>query len=167
MNDDMPVVIFNNRANAEPIARRLAEVGIPAEVHDELGLQKLWFASKENAGARVEVPAEKFEQACRRLSDWDETEGALRNAIRCPECRSLRVEYPQFTRKSFIPNLVMGFLAAVGQVEKQYYCYDCHFTWPKEGAKAPLHQEHGAPYFFIQGVEQTRLQARAERDKAA
>jgi predicted Zn-ribbon and HTH transcriptional regulator len=151
----IPVAIFSTRSAAEPLQGRLAEAGIQAEIHDELKLEKLWFASKERSGSRLEVPAEQFERAYQLLLDWDVADGALRDAVRCPECKSLRVQYPQFTRKSLIPNLVVGTLAAIGQIEKQYYCDDCHFTWPKQGTKPSLRRPNMAPYYFIDGVEQT------------
>ena len=155
----MPVAHFSNRAKAQPLQQRLAANGIKAEIHDELRLEKLWFVSKPAAGARVEVPADQFELACQHLHALDATESVLLEAIRCPECKSLRVDYPQFTRKFFIPNLAMGLMAAMGAVEKEFYCEDCHFTWPREGTKRSVLRPHMAPYYFIEGVEQTALQA--------
>ena len=153
----MPVALFSNRAKAEPLKTRLVEAGIPAEVHDELHLEKLWYAKKDFAGARLEVPAELFERAYELLLDWDAKEGSLRDAIRCPECMSLRVDYPQFTRKSFLPNLIMGLFAKLGSVEKEFYCEDCHFTWPAHGNRVRPGRANMAPYYFIEGVEQTTL----------
>jgi hypothetical protein len=162
----MPVALFSNRTKAEEIQKRLVESGIPAEVHDELRLEKLWFVSKPATGVRVEVPAPLFERAYQRLLDWDTANAALSNAIRCPECKSLRVDYPQFTRKFLIPNLAMGLLAAVGALEKEFYCEDCHFTWPKEGTKPSAVRPHMAPYYFIDGVEQTTLQAESSQSES-
>src|SRR5882672_2817341 len=153
----IPVATFSNCAQAEPLRSRLVESGLQAEIHDELKLEKLWFVSKPGAGARLEVPAAQFERAHQLLLDWDAAEGALRDAIRCPECKSLRVQYPQHTRRSLIPNMVMGLLAAVGQVDKEYYCEDCHYTWPKEGTKPSALRPHMAPHYFIEGIEQTSL----------
>src|SRR5712691_4076390 len=99
------VALFRNRAQAEPLAQRLTQAGVPAEIHDELRLEKLWFVPKGSAGARVEVPASQSEKAARLLRDWASSEAALREAIRCPECKSFRVAYPEFTRKFFLPNL--------------------------------------------------------------
>jgi hypothetical protein len=152
------VAIFPNRAGAEPLRDRLAQFGIQAELHDELRLEKLWFVTKPQAGVRLEVPTQQFERAYQLLLDWDAAEGALRQAIRCPECKSMRVDYPQFTRKSLLPNIVMGLSAAVGLVEKDYYCEDCHYTWPKEGTKASVLRPHMAPYYFIEGVAQEKSQ---------
>jgi hypothetical protein len=156
----MPVALFSQRATADGLRKRLVESGIQAEIHDELRLEKLWFVSKPATGVRIEVPAGQFERACQRLHELDATEDALREAIRCPECKSLRVDYPQFTRKFLIPNLAMGLMAAMGAVEKEFYCEDCHFTWPKEGSKQSALRPHMAPYYFIDGVEQTALQSR-------
>jgi hypothetical protein len=139
-----PVALFTRRADAEPLQRRLSENGIPAEIHD----------CKLMSGVRLEVPTDQFERAHRWLVDWDAADGALRQAIRCPECRSLRVEYPQFSRKSIGPNLLIGFLAMIRFTEKEFYCMDCHFTWPKEGSRPSRARPHMAPYYFIEGVEE-------------
>ena len=151
------VAFFSHQDKAEPVQKRLVANGVHAEVHDELRLEKLWYASKPNCGVRLEVPADEFERAEQLLLDWDMAEGALREAIRCPECKSLRIQYPAFAHKSVIPNVVMGFLARLGGVHEEYYCEDCHFTWPKEGTKASKLRPHMAPYYFIEGVEQSGL----------
>jgi len=153
----IPVATFSNRAKAEPLQKRLAESGIQAEIHDELRLEKLWYVSKPATGVRLEVPANQFERAEQLLLDWDASEGALREAIRCPECKSLRVDYPQFTRKSMLTNVMMGLAAELHLMEKEYYCQDCHYTWPKEGTKPRRDRPHMSPHYFIEGIEQTRL----------
>ena len=150
----MVVALFGNRAKAEPVQQRLVARGFEAEIHDELRLEKLWFIPKHGAGVRVEVPAKDYERACQILLELDAKDGLLSEAIRCPECKSSRVDYPQFTRKSLIPNLVLGALATVGGVEKQFYCHDCHFTWPKEGTRPSRVRPHMAPHYFIDGIPQ-------------
>ena len=161
------VATFNDRTKAEPLQRRLADNGIKAEIHDELRLEKLWFVSKPTTGARIEVPCDDFEKSEKLLAEWDAKEDALHDAIRCPECKSFRVQYPQFAHKSVIPNVVMGFLASVGRVEKEYYCEDCHFTWPKEGSKPSKLRPHMAPYYFIEGIEQAQTSRPEEKRRAA
>ncbi len=150
----MPLALFSSRAKAEPIQQRLAAAGIPGEIHEELRLEKLWFVSRKSAGARIEVPADQFERAENLLLNWDAAEGALRDAIRCPECKSLRVEYPQAAHHSLLTNLGPGLLAQLGLVQRDYYCEDCHYTWPKEGTRARRQRPHEAPYYFIEGVVQ-------------
>jgi hypothetical protein len=128
------LAIFNDRATAEPIRDRLLRAGIPAEIHGEPWQAKLWFVSRLCAGVRVDVPAKLSQTAELLLLAWDCAEGALQDAIRCPDCGSLRVDYPQFTEKSFCTNVAIGLLAGLGLVEKDYYCEHCHCMWPKTGA---------------------------------
>ncbi len=157
----MSVALFSSRAKAAPINERLRQAGFDAELHDELRLRKLWFLPSHSAGVRIAVPADQFEGAEQKLLDWDAAEGALREAIRCPECRSLRVQFPQFTPRTLLTNFFLGMAAELGLVEKDYYCEDCHFTWPKEGYRARRNRSHMAPYYFIAGVEQKPPEARA------
>ena len=161
----MRVARFGTRAKAEPLQQRLAAAGVAAEIHDELRLAKLWFVSKPSVGVRLEVPANQWEQAQRLILDWDQSDGALREAIRCPECRSLRVDYPQFTRNSLLTNLTLGLMAELRLVEKNFYCADCHFTWPREGYRVRPNRPHLAPYYFIEGVEQTARSAGSASSK--
>lgn len=139
------IALFHCRSDAEPLQKRLSEAGIQAKAHDCFSIK----------GARIEVPADEFERAHKLLVDWD-AEGALRNTIRCPECHSLRIEYPQYTHKSSLPNLLVSALVNMHAIRKEFYCYDCQFTWPKEGTKPSRIRPHMAPYYFIDGVPQTQ-----------
>lgn len=149
----IPLALFNHRSQAEPIQQRLARAGVNAIIEDELLLQKLWYVSKQAAGARLAVAAEHFELAEKLMVAWDIAEGALKDAIRCPECRSFRVDYPQFARNSVMTNMAAGVAAKLGLVEKDYYCEHCHYTWPKE---LPARKRaHLAPYYFIEDISNT------------
>lgn len=140
------IALFNLHSDAEQLRRQLNDAGISAKVH---GCSRM-------KGARIEIPEREFERAYDLLLKWDAAEGALRGAIRCPECHSLRIEYPQYTHKSSLPNLLIGLLANIGAMRKEFYCYDCHFTWPKEGTKPSRVRPHMAPYYFIEGIPQTQ-----------
>jgi len=148
------VAMFPDRAQAEPVCKRLAEAGVKPEIHkNELLLEKLWFVSKSHP-VRIEVPSDEFDRAEEMLQDWD-AHGGIPGAIHCPECKSLRVQYPQFAHKSVIPNMIVGLIATFGG-QKDYYCEDCHYTWPKEGTKLSAIRPNSAPYYFIEGIPQTR-----------
>jgi hypothetical protein len=138
------IALFSRRSNAEPFQKRLSEAGISAEIHDAAAMP----------GARLEVPVDQFERAHELMLNWDANESGVPGAIRCPECRSLRVEYPQYSHKSILPNLLVGILANIGAMRKEFYCQDCHYTWPKEGTKPSRARPHMAPHYFIEGVPQ-------------
>src|SRR5438477_1604673 len=102
------LALFPDREAATPVQERLMAAGIAAEIHQELQLQRLWFVTQSAAGARLEVKLEQLPYANRLVQEWDLSTQALRQAIRCPECRWLRVDFPQFTRKSVLTNLAIG-----------------------------------------------------------
>src|SRR5215831_16916556 len=151
-----PVALFPSSAKAEPIKQQLRSSGFAAEAHEEGWLCAFWFVNKHKCGVHLDVPADQFERAERFLLEWDAKEHALNEAIRCPECGSLRVLYPQFARHSILTNLAIGVAAQCGLVEKDFYCEDCHFTWPREGTRPSRIRPHQAPYYFIEGIEQKR-----------
>jgi hypothetical protein len=88
---------------------------------------------------------------------WDQ---ALNAAIRCPECKSLLVDYPQVTRKFFFTNLAIGLFAELGLVEKDYYCEACHYMWPKPRVIHPP-QDHAEldPNCRMESLSQTDFEA--------
>jgi predicted Zn-ribbon and HTH transcriptional regulator len=157
MKNTITLATFNQTTDAQPLVARLWESGIRAEIHDESKLERLWLVRKPLAGVRIEVHPDDFDKAARLVREWDATQHVLHNAVRCPECGSSRVEYPQFTRKFVTPNLV-GLLSAMGLVEKEFYCQDCHNTWPPEGMKPPRVRKHMAPHYFIERLEPTPSQ---------
>ena len=140
------LALFRDRTSASSVRERLVKVGIRAELHDELQLERLWFVSKSLAGVRLEVPFEQLAPATKLLFDWHTTD----NAIRCPQCKSLRVDYPQFTRKSLLTNLVIGLLAEFRVVERDYYCEECHYMWPGPRVGPNRKRAHLAPNYFIE-----------------
>jgi mono/diheme cytochrome c family protein len=146
------VARFEGPDQAEPIRQRLTQNGIPAEVHKESRLAVLWYVSRRSAGARLEVPAKDAERARRLLLEWDTSESLMHRAVRCPECRSLRVDYPQFTQRSLFANFAMGLVAELGLVEREYYCEDCHCMWQKQQTRPRRARRHMAPDYFLENV---------------
>lgn len=160
------VALFPDRVTAEALRDRLIEAGITAEIHDHLQLQWLWFVSKRTAGARLEVGLGQELNAAKLLREWDSATGLLRGAIRCPDCKSLRVDYPQYTPKSFLTNLAVGLLAELRLIEREYYCEECHCMWSKLRSAARRPKLHQAPNYFLEdlqneGGEKTRTESRA------
>lgn len=147
---------FNDRSAAEALKDRLAEAHVRAEIHRQHAMEKLWFVGKPLAAVRVDVGEPDYDAAVGVFATWDPQGGQERLAIHCPECGSSHVEFPQFTRKFIFPN-VIGLLSALRLVDKEYYCQDCHNTWPPEGARPPRVRPHMAPYYFIEGVPEDEV----------
>jgi hypothetical protein len=126
------IASFNELGPAEILANRLREAGYEAEVRDESGEQK-WklYNLHPKAHIRVVVGEAQIREAEAALRQWHEADGALSAAVRCPECGSARVEYPQFSRRT-IMGAFPAALAAAGVIERDFYCEACHYTWPAE-----------------------------------
>ncbi len=146
------IAIFEEPASAEPVRIRLVQQGVPAEIHTETAWARLWFVSSRRAGVRLEVAAGQAERATQLLQQWAAQQDLLHDAVRCPECRSLRVDYPQFTEKSLFTNLVFGLLAELGLLEREYYCQDCHCMWSKPGKRSSRLRPHMAPDYFLEDI---------------
>ena len=69
----------------------MKESRIKAAIYEESPLRRLWSAATPMACVRLKVGVSDYEEALRLLRLWDTTEGAMRHATHCPECRSTRV----------------------------------------------------------------------------
>lgn len=145
----MRVAIFNEYAEAVRVAHLLAKAGLEPRLHGEPGFAKFWFVPKQEAVVGVEVPARDISRCRELFLYWERADGALHGAVRCPECHSLRVNYPQFTEKSLFTNLIMGVLVELRFVEREFYCEDCHCMWTKPNRKEKRVRAHMAPDYFL------------------
>ncbi len=157
------VALFETPAQAEPIRQRLSQAGIMAEVHNESLLAKLWFVSRKSLGARLEVPEKEAAHAGKLLAEWDGAWGALQSAIHCPECKSMQVDYPQFTPNSIFTNFAIGLVAAIGLVEREYYCEKCHCMWRKQSDRPRRIRRHMAPDYFLEDLPHEPLHGTVDR----
>jgi len=114
----------------------LEQAGIPAVIYDERKLQRAFLSRESLAGIRLRVDRKDFERARALVWEWEKRDKVLKDAIHCPECRSSRVQFPQFTRKFVLPNFG-ALLCAVGLMEWKFYCQDCQYTWPRRQSVPP------------------------------
>ena len=77
---------------------------------------------------QVQVRKEEYETAKKLVSEW-EKDGVMSQAVRCPQCGSSRIEYPQFSRRT-AGSMFFALLSAAHLIPREYYCEDCQFTWP-------------------------------------
>lgn len=126
------IATFNEAAKAKELKGRFQQAGLQADIHNEAPLQQVGFMSKPQANVKVLVDDNDFERAQELMVEWEATDPVIAAAvIRCLQCGSSRIEYPQMTRKFMTPALV-GLLCAVRMIPKEFYCEDCHFTWSNQ-----------------------------------
>jgi hypothetical protein len=145
------IATFNEPAKAKQIKQRFQQAGVRADIHNEAPLQQVGFMSRPQANAKVMVDDDEFERAQALMIEWEANNAEIAAAIvRCPQCGSPQIEYPQMTRKFITPAMV-GLLCALRIIPKEFYCQDCHFTWSNEEERTIGRLWHR----FFPGVEPT------------
>ncbi len=128
------IATFNEAAKAKHLKQRLQEKGVKADIHNEAGMQRMTTLSEPQANAKVMVEEKDFEKTQQLMVEWEKSDPEIGSAIRCPQCHSPRIQYPQLARKfPFVPGLAMVLLQA-GIFPKEFYCEDCHYTWTNQDA---------------------------------
>ncbi|TDU73353.1 hypothetical protein EI77_01823 [Prosthecobacter fusiformis] len=122
---------------AEQLAEKLAGRGIKTRVHDESDMQRFLFLTKPLGHFILQVDEAAYSQAVSIIQDLqDENDPICNHIFSCPECSSLAVEYPQFTRKFLITPLLIEWASDLGLFKKKFYCRKCHATWLPAPASA-------------------------------
>lgn len=138
------IAVFDNQGAAKALQSFLEKEGFESRLYDERTLQRYWFLTPPRGGSQVQVRKESFETAKQTLDTKREANALLQKAIRCPSCQSLRVQYPQMTRKFMLPTLVAQVGVFFGVMQRECYCEDCHHTWVKSSraaSRTPVHEK--------------------------
>jgi predicted Zn-ribbon and HTH transcriptional regulator len=134
------IATFDDAAKARHLKKRLQDAGVKADMHTER-LQAVATLSDPHATTKILVEEEEFAKANQLLTEWEGTDEQIASAIRCPQCQSPRIQYPQLARRfPLVPGLA-GILFALKIFEKEFYCEDCQFTWGKGGNPLPDKKE--------------------------
>ena len=96
--------------------------------HDKI-LQLLLFLCPPRATFRVEVRHGFVKHAMELLDIDPEAPAILQKALHCPECGSFSVDYPQMTRKPFLPTMLLHLGIISRLSEHECYCEQCHCIW--------------------------------------
>jgi hypothetical protein len=121
------VAVFENFSDGELVRAFLIKHRIEARIYNDRLRQFLTFLHSPRAAFRVQTRANAFRAAAEFLGGAPEA--VLQGAIHCPSCGSLRVEYPQMTRKSFPPPMLLQLGIIVHMLRCQAGCENCHHTW--------------------------------------
>jgi hypothetical protein len=135
--DFVNIATFDEASSAEALKSFLIGEGLDARVQDETHLQRFWFMALAKAGFHVMIPKQQLGIA-QQIVKEPQSAPYVRKAIHCPSCDSLRVQYPDLSRKSVLPTLFFDLFVLLHITKHKYYCEDYHFSWPKSGSSAAL-----------------------------
>lgn len=125
------IATFNEQSKAKHLRDRLQQAGVRADIIGEGYLQRVAFMSKPQANVKLKVDETDFEKAQSLMVEWEKADPDIGSALRCPQCGSAEIEYPQLTRKFLTPALA-SVLFALRVFPKEFYCQSCHYTWTPE-----------------------------------
>ncbi len=121
------VAVFENIHEGRMLETFLREKGIQARTYNDKLLQLFLFLCPPHVTFRVQVRKGHFNGATHVLDE--QMPPILDKAIHCPSCGSLRVNYPQMTRKFFLPTVLLHLGIIFRVIGHESYCENCHLTW--------------------------------------
>jgi hypothetical protein len=134
------IAIFENLSDGQVLETFLNNRRIEARTYNDKLLQLILFLCPPRATLRVQVRANAFRAAAELLHDSTEAAVILEPALHCPSCGSLNVNYPQMTRKFFLPTVLLHLGIIFRFIEHQCYCEDCHAMWNFPDKNVAIHK---------------------------
>lgn len=138
------VATFDDPGPAIQLRERLENAGLETLVKDESKRERFWFMSEPRASIHVEVDKDDYAAARDLITELEVSAPFMKEAVRCPDCGSSRVEFPQVTRKFMMP-VVEALLMKLHLLPRDFYCRDCHYTWPEKQPTEPELDRLGFP----------------------
>jgi hypothetical protein len=137
MKEPTSIASFDRAEPAQVVAARLRETCFQAAVVDTSG-EEFWSLCglRPRGHFKVMVPLQQAERAMSWLREFDAADQLLATAVRCPQCGSTRVEYPQLSQRQPL------FPAGSDVGEHDYHCERCNRVWPGDPEVASVGAAH-------------------------
>jgi len=130
------VAVFDQRDAGQTLELFLQNNGFEARTSDDKLFRYFLFLRPPQVTYRVQVKKNRFDDAVKLLEA--NPPPVLAQAIHCPSCGSLHVNYPQMTRRFVLPTILLHLGIIFRVVDHQCYCEHCHQMWNLAGAKVTL-----------------------------
>ena len=129
------VALFDNLAAAQIFEAYLRDKRMDTRTFNDKFLQAILFLCRPRATYRVQVRDHFSKMATEILKAGEPP--VLEKAIRCPDCGSLRINYPQMTRRFLLPTVFLHLGIIFRIIHHQAYCEACHCMWSLPKAEHP------------------------------
>lgn len=121
------VAVFEDIKDGQILETFFRDHGVDSRTYNDKLVQLFLFLCPPRVTHRVQVREDHFQMAVRAMDD--EHPAILEKAIHCPSCGSLRINYPQMTRRFFLPTLLLHSGIIFRIIAHECYCENCHLTW--------------------------------------
>jgi hypothetical protein len=121
------VAVFENLTDGQALTTQLQDQGFEARAYDDKAFRYFLFLRPPQITYRVQVRRDDAPAAAEFLAAKKPV--VLARAIHCPDCGSLRINYPQMTRRFILPTVLLHLGIIFRIIHHEAYCEACHFTW--------------------------------------
>jgi hypothetical protein len=141
------VAVFENVSDGKIFEAFLEERKFEARTYDDKLLRYFLFLRPPRITYRVQIRGSEFKVVSNLLEK--EYPPILGKAFHCPFCSSLRINYPQMTRKFILPTVVLHLGIIFRVIQHEAYCEHCHHIWnlPKDGVSTEPVTRPAKPFF--------------------
>lgn len=132
------VAAFENINDGHLLETYLRDKEIEARTYHNKWLHAFLFLRPPHITWRVQVRHDDFLKVEEIFNKSHPP--VLEKAMHCPSCGSLDVNYPQMTRKFFLPTILLHSGIIFRIIDHECYCMHCHYNWNLPGnvaRKAP------------------------------
>jgi hypothetical protein len=137
----MDVAMFENAEDGRALEAFLLDKKFEARTYEDKLLRYFLFLRPPRVTYRVQAREYQLKIIFELLKTHPPE--ALDKALHCPSCQSLRVNYPQMTRKFILPTVMLHLGIIFRFIGHECYCEHCHFIWhlPQDEATAHPRRE--------------------------
>jgi len=121
------VAVFEDLKDGHILETLLRDREIEARAYHNNWFHAFLFLRPPHVTYRVQVRKDHFTKAEQVMESSHPP--ILEKAIHCPSCGSLQVNYPQMTRKFFLPTIALHLGIIFRLFGHECYCEHCHLTW--------------------------------------
>jgi len=123
----LDVALFESANDGRALQTFLDDNRMEARTYDDKVFRYFLFLRPPRIVWRVQVRKNYFNYTVELLKS--KSPSILEKALHCPSCGSLRVNYPQMTRKFILPTIMLHLGIILRVIDHKCYCEDCHEMW--------------------------------------
>jgi hypothetical protein len=136
----MDVAVFENLSDGQALEKFLMDHRLEARTYDDKAFRYFLFLRPPRVTYRVQVRGNAFRATTELVAGAQEALPLLERALHCPSCGSLRVSYPQMTRKFIMPTVILHLGIIFRVIDHECYCESCHHVWNLPRENAAVHE---------------------------
>ena len=138
------MAVFENVNDGKMLEAFFKDQGLEARTYDDKLFRYFLFLRPPRVTYRVQVRNHDSKAVAGLLAA--KAPAVLEQALHCPSCGSLQVNYPQMTRKFIMPTLMLHLGIIFRVIGHECYCEHCHEMW-NLSKEAAVRKEHTAEPF--------------------